>query len=311
MKISRKKHVLILLLIGVIYFVGVAAIIYPIIGDAYMTNSSKTTIQNYVKTVENMSDDEIEKKLAEAQKYNENVAKGTYLEGDDTALNNADGLIGYVDIPAQDIYLPVYYGTSDEVLEKGCGWIEKTSLPVGGKSTHASISGHTGLPNAEMFTKLDQAKLGDVFYIHVLDRLLVYQVDNINTVSPNDTKHLLVEPDEDYVTLVTCTPYGINDKRLLVRGKRIFPEEEPSGQSQSSLSSADIDGAETTAQAAMRVDDRLQKVIDHDMRVILIIVAIAVVVFAAACIWLGRILKHRAKYARKKPSEEAHEKTEE
>ena len=274
--------------------------IYPILGDAYMTNSSKTTIQSYVKSVEKRTNHEIDDKLQKAQQYNEGVKNSLYDEDAAKALNGADGLMCYVEYPELNIYLPVYYGTSNEVLDKGCGWLEKTSLPVGGKSTHASISGHTGLPNAEMFTRLDNAKVGDVFNIHVLDRTLVYQVDNINAVTPNDTKHLLVVPDEDYVTLLTCTPYGINDKRLLVRGKRVSQEDTKT------VEQSDSDN--NIKEAAARADDGLQSKIDHDMRIVIIIVIIAVVVFIAACIWLSLILKRRAKYIRKEPLEEQNEK---
>lgn len=300
MKVSRKKHILILFAIGLVYFVGVAAIIYPIAGNMYSINSSKTVINSYAKKVEKMTDEEIEKKFQNAQKYNEDIAKEIYDDGYERSLNFDDGLMCYVEIPKQEIYLPVYYGTSSEVLLKGCGWLERTSLPIGGPSTHASISGHTGLPNAEMFSKLDSCSLGDLFYIHVLDRTLVYQVDRIETVSPNDIKHLLVIEGEDHLTLITCTPYGINDKRLLVRGVRVSDE-------------TDIaDGSETIGQrtniseAAQRANDALQKQIDQSMTVIIIIVAAAVIIFAGACVWLSRVVMFRSvkpKYARKKRSE--------
>lgn len=300
MKVSRKKHILILFAIGLVYFVGVAAIIYPIAGNMYSINSSKTVINSYAKKVEKMTDEEIEKRFQNAQKYNEDIAKEIYDDGYERSLNFDDGLMCYVEIPKQEIYLPVYYGTSSEVLLKGCGWLERTSLPIGGPSTHASISGHTGLPNAEMFSKLDSCSLGDLFYIHVLDRTLVYQVDRIETVSPNDIKHLLVIEGEDHLTLITCTPYGINDKRLLVRGVRVSDE-------------TDIaDGSETIGQrtniseAAQRANDALQKQIDQSMTVIIIIVAAAVIIFAGACVWLSRVVMFRSvkpKYARKKRSE--------
>ncbi len=306
MKISRKKHVLILVVIGLVYFVGVAAVIYPIIGNIYSTNSSKETIQSYVETVEKMPKEEIDQRLQKAEQYNEQLAQGQYDESLAKAVCQADELMCYVDIPCLSIYLPVYYGTSDEVLEKGCGWLEKTSLPVGGQSTHASISGHTGLPNAEMFTKLDAMKVGDVFYIHIFNETLSYVVDNINTVTPNDTKHLLIEEGEDFVTLLTCTPYGINDKRLLVRGKRFVAG------SVMDIPEASQEPQEDMTQAAVRVDKSLQRQIDQNMTVIIIIVVSAVGVFVVACIWLSIVLHRRAKYstgARKKVSEEKHGKT--
>ena len=306
MKISRKKHVLILVFIGLVYFIGVAAVIYPIIGNIYSTNSSKETIQSYVETVEKMPKEEIDQRLQKAEQYNEQLAQGQYDESLAKAVCQADELMCYVDIPCLSIYLPVFYGTSDEVLEKGCGWLEKTSLPVGGQSTHASISGHTGLPNAEMFTKLDAMKVGDVFYIHIFNETLSYVVDNINTVTPNDTKHLLIEEGEDFVTLLTCTPYGINDKRLLVRGKRFVAG------SVMDIPEAPGEPQEDMTQAAVRVDKSLQRQIDQNMTVIIIIVVSAVGVFVVACIWLSIVLHRRAKYstgARKKVSEEKHGKT--
>ncbi len=306
MKISRKKHILILTAIGLIYFIGVAAIIYPIIGNIYTTNSSKSIIQDYVETVKKMPGDEIKERLQKAQAYNKGVAEGKYDESLATAINGTDGLMCYVDIPRLGIYLPVYFGTSDEVLNKGCGWLEKTSLPVGGESTHASISGHTGLPNAEMFTNLDNARIGDIFYIHVLDQTLYYAVDSINTVTPNDTKHLLVQEGQDYVTLVTCTPYGINDKRLLVRGKR-FTVKEVIPTEESVLPDEDL------TKAGQRVDDSLQQQIDEDIRRIIIIVSVAVTVFAVASIWLTVVLWRQAKplsLMQNEPSEEKNEETE-
>ena len=304
MKLSRKKHVLILTLIGLVYFVGVAAIIYPIVGSVYSTQSSKDSIRSYADTVQKMPKEEIDHRLEQARQYNRALAEGTVEETLSKVLCQPDGLMCYVDIPRLNIYLPVYYGTSSEVLEKGCGWLEKTSLPVGGTSTHASISGHTGLPNAEMFTKLDNARVGDVFYLHVLDETLSYVVDSINTVTPNDTEHLLIQDGQDYVTLLTCTPYGINDKRLLVRGKRFTAEPliDTSRSQQESVV------PEAPAQVASRIDDSLQRQIDHHMTVIIVIVAVAVIVFIAACIWLSIVLRRRARLTAsdRRLSEEEH-----
>lgn len=300
MKVSRKKHILILIAIGLVYFVGVAAIIYPIAGNMYSINSSKSVINSYAEKVKKLSVDEIEEKLKNAQKYNEDVAKEIYDDGYERSLNFEDDLMCYVEIPKQEIYLPVYYGTSSDVLLKGCGWLERTSLPIGGPSTHASISGHTGLPNAEMFSKLDSSAIGDVFYIHVLNKTLVYKVDRIETVAPNDVKHLLVIEGEDHVTLITCTPYGINDKRLLVRGVRVFTDEE-------TTEGSEVLKHENISDAAARANDSLQKQIDNSMTVIIVIVVAAVVVFAGACIWLSKVIKSgsvKPRYARKKRSEE-------
>ena len=130
-------------------------------------------------------------------------------------------MMGYIDIPKINILLPVYHGTSEEVLQSGIGHLKNTSLPVGGKSSHAVLSGHRGLAHAKMFTDLNRMEIGDVFYIKVLHHTFAYEVDQILTVEPQDTKALAIEKGKDYVTLVTCTPYAINTHRLLVRGKRI------------------------------------------------------------------------------------------
>lgn len=135
------------------------------------------------------------------------------------------GMMGYIEIPKIKILLPIYHGTSERVLQSGVGHLEHTSLPVGGKSTHAVLSGHRGLANAKIFTDLNKMEKGDVFYIKVLTRTFTYQVDQILTVEPTETKALEIEEGKDYVTLVTCTPYGINTHRLLVRGRRIPYEE--------------------------------------------------------------------------------------
>ncbi len=259
---------------------------YPIIGNIYSINSSRAVISSYASKVEKMSNEEIETRFKNAQKYNEDVAKKIYNDGYERSLNFEDDLMCYVEIPKQEIYLPVYYGTSSEVLLKGCGWLENTSLPIGGPSTHASISGHTGLPNAEMLSKLDSSAVGDVFYIHVLDRTLAYKVDRIETVDPNDIKHLFIIDGEDHVTIITCTPYGINDKRLLVRGIRFYPEDEKESVSHTS-------GSETVSDAASRANAAIQKQIDKSMVIVIVIVAGSVVLFAGACFWLGISFRRR------------------
>ena len=129
--------------------------------------------------------------------------------------------IGYIEIPKIKVYLPVFHGLSDEVLQRGVGHMEGSSLPVGGKSTHCVLAGHTGLPSANLFTDLDQLKDGDMFYIHTLDKVLAYKIDQIKTVLPYETEDTQIVGGKDYVTLVTCTPYGINSHRLLVRGRGV------------------------------------------------------------------------------------------
>lgn len=147
-----------------------------------------------------------------------------YLE----CLNiNGDGVMGYIEIPRIDVRLPIYHGSSEEVLQQGVGHIESTALPIGGDYTHAVLTGHRGLPSAKLFTDLDRLEIGDQFYIHVLDEVLAYEIDEINTVLPDQLQELQPIEGRDLVTLVTCTPYGVNTHRMLVRGTRVpyIPEE--------------------------------------------------------------------------------------
>lgn len=241
--------------------------------------------------VEKMDNTEILQRFERADEYNRSLAEGNINKALSVALNGKENIMCYVEIPSLSIYLPVYYGTSDEVLKKGCGWLENTSLPVGGINTHSVISGHTGLPNAEMFTKLDNIKKDDVFYIYVYDRVLAYKVVTIDTVTPEHTELLTIVPDKDYLTLLTCTPYGINDRRLLVKGERVVTspqeKEEEASPQHSSVSAPDEADRELTAQ------------IRHEFLYIMLITAAAVVVFTAACIWLSITVRRRSsgKYA--------------
>lgn len=277
----KVKHIFIFVLIGCLYFAGVSAIIYPMVSNVYSLTTSRNVISDYEKKVEQMPDYEIEQKFKNANQYNTDVAQGIYNDGLEKSLCNEDELICYVDIPSLSIYLPAYYGTSDEVLQKGCGCLENTSLPVGGKSTHSVISAHTGLPSAEMFTKLDQIKKDDVFYIHVLDRVLAYQVDRIEAVTPDKIELLEVVKDMDYCTLLTCTPYGINDKRLLVRGVRI-PYNPEIAQATQSANTSNLNAA---------TSDELSEEIKHQLIIITGIILAAVVVYVSALIWLITTIK--------------------
>ena len=196
-------------------------ILYPSVGNYVTLNTASVTISGYEKVIEKMTDRETEEKLEKAKLFNEHLYQGTITEEGDKCLNMDDGVICYVDIPKISVYLPVYYGTDDEVLHKGCGYIENTSLPVGGINTHAAMSGHTGLPGAELLSSLDKLGKEDVLYIHTLGQTLAYRVDQIKKVEPENSRDLEIVPGKDLVTLVTCTPYGINSHRLLVRGTRI------------------------------------------------------------------------------------------
>lgn len=190
---------------------------------------------DYVEKAKSMEPAKIRKMFAEANTYNQSLISNMILTDpfDEEAYKKigerytkvfnagSDGLMGYIKIPKINVNLPIYHGTSLEVLSKGAGHLENTSLPVGGKGTHSVISAHSAYPTQTFFDYLTEIKEGDSFYIYVLDRVLKYEVDQIKVVLPNDTSNLYIEHDKDYMTLVTCTPYSINTHRLLVRGKRV------------------------------------------------------------------------------------------
>ena len=208
-------------LIALIFLFGIAFILYPSIGNLVTLSTASISIADYDQKVEKLEDTGAQERLEEARTFNRHLFYGVNEEDEDTCLNmDSSGLIGYLEIPVISVYLPVYYGTSDEVLSKGVGYIENSSLPVGGANTHSVLSGHTGLPGAELLSSLDKMEKGDMFYIHVLGETLAYKVDDITVVKPEETDGLKIFPGKDYVTLVTCTPYGVNSDRLLVRGAR-------------------------------------------------------------------------------------------
>lgn len=220
----------------IIIFTGICLIAYPWISNYIYEHAAQSTISTYDEKIKETSKDDLKKMLEEARAYNEKLRKAKVVltdpfSGDATegiseeeyyhalAVDNT-GVMCTLEIPVIGVDLPVYHGTSDEVLEKGIGHLEGTSLPVGGKGTHAVITGHTGINKAKMFTDLTELKKGNQFYIHVLGKVLAYEVDDINVVLPEDTRKLSIVDGKDYVTLITCTPYGENTHRLLVRGKR-------------------------------------------------------------------------------------------
>lgn len=225
---KRVKRRLPLVFIFLILIIGVAIFMYPKVSNWISIYTSRVEIGSYNSALKEMDKSEIEAIEKDAEAYNEALAK---KDTDALSVINYNDLltvtdaIGYLDIPKINIYLPIFHDTSEEVLQKGVGHMTGTSLPVGGKSTHAVLPAHTGLPSAELFTQLDRMELGDIFYIHVLGKVLAYKVDQIKVVLPEDDSDIQIVDGEDYVTLLTCTPYGINDHRLLVRGTRIPYEE--------------------------------------------------------------------------------------
>lgn len=226
------------LIIGIIFLAGLSLLLYPFVANKWNNYRQKKLITNYETAIaEKDSAGQInyEEELQKAVAYNNAllpsilpdsfaVAAASEENQDRPYLNclniAGDGMMGIVEIPKINIKLPIYHTTSKKVLEKAAGHLEGSSLPVGGKSTHAVISAHRGLPSASLFTDLDQLKEGDHFLLHILNETLCYEVDKISVVEPDETSALSVEEGEDLVTLLTCTPYGVNTKRLLVRGHR-------------------------------------------------------------------------------------------
>ena len=227
---KRRLFISILLII-----VGIVMTFYSFIVNSINDRHNSTILNSYDKKVEEMEQSDIDKLIAKAQSYNESLVKTDVVITDpfdpdnshrfllkkyESMLNVGNDLLCYVEIPCINVYLPVYHGTSDEVLKKGAGHIEGTSIPIGGTSTHSVIAAHSGLSTARMFSDLEKVTYGDVFYIHYLGKTISYKVDKITVVEPDDTSQLYIEKGKDYSTLLTCTPYGINDHRLCVRGVR-------------------------------------------------------------------------------------------
>lgn len=213
----------------IILLVGLSVMLYPIISNWWNERVQSQVISNYNQTVAHMDSDETERLLAEAHDYNEQLA-GVYapfinykqVSGYEDILNiSGTGIMGYITIPVIHAEFPIYHGTSEEVLNVAAGHLQGSSIPVGGKNTHAVISAHRGLPSAKLFTDLDKMVVGDTFTITILDEVLTYEVEEILIVKPEEVDQLAIIPNEDYVTLMTCTPYGVNTHRLLLRSHRI------------------------------------------------------------------------------------------
>ncbi|KAB8287595.1 sortase [Bifidobacterium ramosum] len=221
----------------VIIAIGLLVLFYPTISNFLVMKNASRAVTNYDAKVEALSDEQYRQILDVVHQYNARLAAESSGLTDALAgavdteatdaeymklLNvNGDGMMGYLTIPRLKETMPIYHGTSEEVLQVGVGHLERTSLPVGGASTHAALSGHRGLPTAKLFTDLNLMKTGDKFYIKILKDTYAYQVDKITTVLPTDTKELAIEHGKDLVTLITCTPYAVNTHRLLVRAHRV------------------------------------------------------------------------------------------
>lgn len=224
-----KKHLSTIVLI-LVFFTGLSLLLYPTVSDYWNSLHQSRAIATYAEAVADMEDDRYRAIWDAAKAYNAGLAEsGTIWELSEEQVaeyeNQLDvsdnGIMAYIEIPKIDCYLPIYHGTDEAVLQIAIGHIEGTSLPVGGESTHCVLSGHRGLPRAKLFTDLDQLVEGDLFMIRTLDETLTYEVDQILIVLPNEVEALTIQEGQDLCTLVTCTPYGINSHRLLVRGHRV------------------------------------------------------------------------------------------
>lgn len=226
---KKKRISLSTLILVTILLAGISIMMYPTVSDWWNSMHASMAIASYKEAVENMSGEDKEKILEEARRYNASLPNGAnfqldegqYAEYESLLDVSGTGVMGYIRIDSIGVDLPVYHGTEESVLQIAIGHISGSSLPVGGERTHCILSGHRGLPSAKLFTDLDKVTEGDVFTVTVLDSTITYQVDQIRIVLPEETDELAITDGKDYCTLVTCTPYGVNTHRILVRGTRI------------------------------------------------------------------------------------------
>lgn len=231
----RKRNSIKYLVVFLLFLMAICLLVYPYIANYVFEHRADSVIDAVEKSTDAIPDEEKEAAIQEAREYNAYIANGTVKltdpftadqsydgvdEYESLLRSSDDGVMGYVEIPVIDVSLPIYHGTSEEVLQKGVGHLQGTSLPVGGESTHTVLTGHTGLSHAKLFTDLAEVKEGDIFFLYVMGEKLAYQVDQIEVVLPSELDNLYVEQGKDLCTLVTCTPYGVNSHRLLVRGVR-------------------------------------------------------------------------------------------
>ena len=232
---KKNKGNFITLLLVLILLAGLSLLLYPSVSNYWNSLHQTRAIATYAEEVANLDNDAYDQLWQDAASYNQSLLtrSNTYLLSDEQKAEYARlldvsglGVMGYIEIPEIDVSLPIYHGTEESVLQIAVGHLEWSSLPVGGESTHCVLSGHRGLPSAKLFTNLDKLREGDTFLLRVLDEVLTYEVDQILIVEPQETAALQIVEGQDYCTLVTCTPYGINTHRLLVRGHRIDNIEE-------------------------------------------------------------------------------------
>ncbi len=278
-----------------VFLVALGITLYPLISNWYNSRHQSEIHTQYLEVLRQVDNSEIILAERYANEYNAAISPGTQLsdafskeallwasEDYENLLNLAgDGIMGYIEIPMIQVNLPIYHGTDSKTLDIGVGHLLGSSLPVGGKGTHTVLTGHSGMATQKMFSDLDKLKLGDVFYLQVLDETLAYQVDAIHTVLPYDTSFLGITEGEDYCTLVTCTPFGVNTHRLLVRGTRI-PHEE----------------AEVITAEKLQVEDAPASTWEQQYIKGILLGAAAVAVISVFCIWGSHCQKRRR---RKRP----------
>ena len=233
---SKRKNTIIIICFILVILLGAGAAAYPLIALINNEHTQSLVQTEYEEKLQQLDTSEIDAALAAAREYNKTISTVQIEDVDkikadlppyEDLLNLANnGIMGYIEIPAINIDLPIYHGTTGAAMEKGAGHMEGTSLPVGGIGTHAVISAHSGMASAKLFTDLDKLKLGDMFFITVCNQKLAYEVDNIAVVEPTNIDLIRIDTQQDYVTLLTCTPYGVNTHRLLVRGHRVDMAEE-------------------------------------------------------------------------------------
>lgn len=232
---KKLKKIIPNIVFSIIFLVGICIFLYPSVSNYINSRHQSKAISNYEEALAAISEEDYSKFWVEARAYNEELAQKSLnftLTDEELECYNSimdptgTGIIGYIEIENIGVNLPIYHGTEETVLQVGIGHLEGTSFPTGEKSTHTVLSGHRGLPSSKLFSDLDQMIVGDTFLLHILDQTFAYQVDQINIVLPEETNELAIVNNKEYVTLVTCTPYGVNTHRLLVRAKRVDYSEE-------------------------------------------------------------------------------------
>ena len=213
-----------ILLISFLFLFGLCVLIYPVLSNAVNRIHGSYAIETFRQELDQVDTEQLLQQRVMAENYNKDLLEKSEGEGYAEILNFANGMMGQIQIPKLNIHLPIYHGVDEEVLAKGIGHMPQTAFPIGGEGNHTVLTGHTGLPTAKLFTDLTELVLDDVFYIEILGEILAYQIDQIRVVLPNDGQELIPVAGKDYCTLVTCTPYGVNSHRLLVRGVRMEME---------------------------------------------------------------------------------------